>query len=166
MKNPFLFLLLFSICIASCAKDDTPEDLVVGTWTINSFISEGEELIGIETYTRPEIDTNTGTAVTAAVVETVTGVLTFTAPNSVNLNLITVRENSVTGSSTREDPSPGTFEFQSDTELVLTLSANGETAIFDSAVSSLTENEINISGTITFNGDPTDSGPFTIRASK
>ncbi|TNE63811.1 MAG: hypothetical protein EP344_04175 [Bacteroidetes bacterium] len=166
MKNLTLLLALASLFITACDKDKSPEEQLNGTWTISSLTVAGDQVVGTSTYNTTEINAN-GNIIQVAVVETTTATIEFHATGTVLLTSNTETTANPGGMSSDTESNLGTYTITGDKQLTLHFpDVDGEAYTFEGTVGILTDTDLQYSGTLTLDSDPTDQGLFALSASR
>ena len=166
MKNLLSLFVLSTLFLLSCDKDPTIKEQLTATWNLSSFVIDGDEQIGMQTYNTTDID-SAGNIIPVVTVETTTGTIEFQAAGTVALTTITEYSRSTGEMGTDTETALGTFEVADDKSLTLIFpNVDGERYDFAGTIGILTDSDFQYSGTVIADSDPSTETLFNISASK
>lgn len=158
MKNVLLLLMTALLLATACNKDDDPsiQEQIRGVWTLDSFISDGDELIGTFTETFGGIvyqETNTGT-------------IEFRESNTVifKTNYVSKEDGVVVDQGT--DVAQGTYTLSDDKKLNMNFQFVGYQTDLQTTVGKIDGDELEFSGVGFDDGNSANTFPIAVRASK
>ena len=158
MKNLLLLLAATILLAISCNKDDDPsiQEQIRGVWTLESFISDGDEIIGTFTETFGGI----------VYQDTYDGTIEFRESNIViiKINYVSKEDGLIVDQGT--DVVQGTYTLNNDKKLDMNFQSSGFETDIQSTIGKIDGDELEFSGVGFDDGNSANSYPVAIRASK
>lgn len=158
MKNVLLLLMTALFLATACNKDDDPsiQEQIRGVWTLDSFISDGDEVIGTFTETFGGV----------VYLDTYTGTIEFRESNIVILKIDYVSREDGLVVDQGSDVGQGTYTLNDDKKLNMTFQVSGYQTDFQTTIGKIDGDELEFSGVGFEDGNNANSYPLAVRASK